>query len=79
MLVRSGGLIRVKGGLCFSRGAIDALRESLVNHLKERGEITTLEFKELTGCSRKFTIPLGEYFDSERLTVRVGDNTRRLR
>ncbi len=79
LLVRSGGLIRVKGGLCFSRESIDGFRQSLVAHLKSRGEITTLEFKELTGCSRKFTIPLGEHFDSERLTVRVGDNTRRLR
>jgi selenocysteine-specific elongation factor len=79
MLVRSGGLIRVKGGLCFSSDSIDGLRKSLVEHLQAKGQISTLEFKELTGCSRKFTIPLGEHFDSERLTVRVGDNTRRLR
>jgi selenocysteine-specific elongation factor len=28
----------------------------------------------MTGASRKYTIPLLEYFDREQLTVRVGDN-----
>ena len=36
------------------------------------------EFKEMTGISRKFVIPLIEYFDSVNLTIRVGD-TRQLR
>ena len=79
ILVRSGGLVRTKGGLCFAQEALVDLRERLVTHLKANGEITTLQFKELTNASRKFTIPLGEHFDSIRLTVRVGDNTRRLR
>ncbi|MCS6949915.1 MAG: SelB C-terminal domain-containing protein, partial [bacterium] len=31
------------------------------------------EFRDLTGSSRKFVVPLLEYFDSVRLTRRVGD------
>ncbi|MGB5687453.1 MAG: SelB C-terminal domain-containing protein [Candidatus Electrothrix sp.] len=30
-------------------------------------------FKDLTGLSRKFSIPLLEYFDKIKLTIRVGD------
>ena len=33
--------------------------------------------KELTGASRKFTIPLAEFFDAEKLTLRVGDVRRK--
>ena len=32
------------------------------------------EFKEMTGVSRKYTIPLIEYFDKSQITVRVGDS-----
>ena len=57
----------------FDRHAIDALRERLVGYLKEHREITTQAFKELVGQSRKFVIPLSEYFDRERVTLRVGE------
>jgi selenocysteine-specific elongation factor len=32
------------------------------------------EFKELTGLSRKFAVPLLEYLDAQRITRRVGDD-----
>jgi selenocysteine-specific elongation factor len=41
--------------------------------LKEHGELDAQSFKELTGLSRKFAIPLLEWFDKERVTLRVGD------
>ena len=41
--------------------------------LKEKKRITTQEFKELVQGTRKYTIPLGEYFDQEKVTLRVGD------
>ena len=37
------------------------------------GEISTPQFKEMTGVSRKYTIPLIEYFDTTNFTIRVGD------
>ena len=57
---------------------IDALRGKLVAFLEQHGTIDAQEWKELTGASRKFTIPLAEYFDGEKLTLRVGE-VRRLR
>ena len=72
-LVHEGALIKIKGGMYFHRDSIEGLKEALVQYLKKNREITTPQFKELTGVSRKYTIPLIEYFDQVRLTLRLGE------
>jgi len=72
-LVRSGAVLRVSNDLFYDAGTLGGLRENLQARLRERGEITPAEFRELTGLSRKFLIPLLEHFDSEKLTIRVGE------
>ena len=66
-------VVRVSDELCFHGGALADLKSRLVAHLTEHREITTQQFKELVGGSRKFVIPLSEYFDREKVTLRVGD------
>jgi selenocysteine-specific elongation factor len=66
--------LKVKEDLFFHRKAIEELKGRLVKFLKDHGTITTPQFKEMTGTSRKYTIPLIEYFDQAQLTVRVGDS-----
>jgi selenocysteine-specific elongation factor len=78
VLVNQGRLVKVKEDLYFHREAIDQIKTQLVDFLKKNKEITVVQFKDLTQTSRKFTIPLLEYFDTARTTVRVGE-TRRLR
>ena len=78
VLVNQGRLVKVKEDLYFHREAIDHIKAQLVDFLKKNKEITVVQFKDLTQTSRKFTIPLLEYFDTARTTVRVGE-TRRLR
>ncbi|MFC1884879.1 selenocysteine-specific translation elongation factor [Thermodesulfobacteriota bacterium] len=78
LMVKEGTLVKIKEDLFFHREAVEGLKEKLVGFLKEHGEITTPQFKEMTGASRKYTIPLIEYFDGTQVTVRVGD-TRVLR
>ena len=73
-----GTLVKVKEDLYFHRSVIDDLRNELVSYLKANGEIDTPQFKGMTGVSRKYTIPLIEFFDATKVTIRVGD-TRRLR
>ncbi|NNL42052.1 MAG: hypothetical protein HKO79_06120 [Desulfobacterales bacterium] len=46
---------------------------AFLNFLTLNGEITTPQFKDMTGASRKFVIPLIEYFDSQKITLRIGD------
>ena len=78
LLVEEGRIIKTKDDLNFDAGTVDKLKTKLVEFLKSNGEITTPQFKEMTGVSRKFVIPLIEYFDSKNVTLRVGDS-RKLR
>ena len=78
LLVEENQLVKVKEDLYFQRKAIDDLKERLVAFLRDKGAITTPEFKDMTGASRKYVIPLAEYFDANNVTIRVGD-TRQLR
>jgi len=78
LLVENKALVKVKDDLYFQHEVIDDLRERLVAFLRDRGAITTPEFKDMTGASRKYVIPLAEYFDAANVTIRVGD-TRQLR
>ncbi|MBA2883081.1 selenocysteine-specific elongation factor [Desulfosalsimonas propionicica] len=77
-LVDEGRVIRVKEELFFHAGAISDLKARLIDFLQQNQEINPGAFKEMTGASRKYTIPLFEYFDSENITIRVGD-VRKLR
>ena len=72
-LAREGKAVKVKSDIFYASEPFAAIREKLVAHLRKTGEITPPEFRELTGLSRKFMIPLLEHFDSEKLTIRVGD------
>jgi selenocysteine-specific elongation factor len=74
MLLREKVLIKVTDELIFHRAAVAQLRELLAKYRKERGNKLPIPvFKELTGVTRKYAIPLLEYLDRERVTRRVGD------
>ncbi len=73
LLTSDGQLVKVKENLWFHREAIEGLTRTLVATLKKNGEITPAQFKELIQASRKFAIPLLEYFDQSKITIRVGD------
>ena len=73
VMVAEGGIVRVSDELHFDAGALAGLRERLVAYLREKKEISTQAFKEMVAQSRKFVIPLSEYFDREKVTLRVGE------
>lgn len=72
MLIDEKAVVKTKDDLYFGASAIAALEAKLIEHLKANETITTPEFKDMTGISRKFVIPLIEYFDSIHLTIRSG-------
>jgi selenocysteine-specific elongation factor len=78
IMERERSIVRVAPDLYFLRESVDRVRSDLYKHLAEKGAITPTAFRDLFGTSRKYTIPLLEYFDREGLTIRVGD-MRRLR
>ena len=77
-LIDEGLIVRTKDDLFFDAKAVEGLKSKLVSFLEANEEITTPQFKDMTGASRKFVIPLIEYFDSQMVTLRVGD-VRKLR
>jgi selenocysteine-specific elongation factor len=78
LLLRQGKLVKISESLYFHVDTINALAQDLIAFITREGEIDAPRFKELTGLTRKFSIPLLEYFDKIKLTIRVGD-TRILR
>jgi selenocysteine-specific elongation factor len=71
ILLREKRLVRVSEELVFHQSAIERLREMLAPRKATRFNVAA--FKEWTGISRKYAIPLLEYLDREHVTRRVGD------
>jgi selenocysteine-specific elongation factor len=73
LLVQDKKLVRVKDSLYFHAEALESIQERLVAMLRERKEIGPGDIKDLLGISRKYAIPLLEFFDARRVTARVGE------
>ena len=73
LLVDTGDIIKIKEDLYYHKAPLQALQQELIDYLRANGEITTPQFKEMTGASRKYVIPLIEHFDSQKITIRIGD------
>ena len=77
-MLEQGLLVKVKEDMYFHHANLEALKGRLIEFFDGWEEITTPQFKELTRTTRKYTIPLLEFLDATRFTIRVGD-VRRLR
>jgi selenocysteine-specific elongation factor len=73
LLVEDRRLVRIREGLYFHAEPLQAAVGRVVAFLREHQAITPQEIKDLLGISRKYAIPLLEWLDTQRLTVRVGD------
>ena len=74
VLVHEEVLKKINEDLYFNAQSLTDLQGKLVEFLKREEEINAQGFKSLTGLTRKFSIPLMEYFDKAKVTIRVGDN-----
>jgi selenocysteine-specific elongation factor len=73
LLLREKAIVRVSEDLVFHHSALAELRKVIVAQKSKSAKIDVGTFKELTGITRKYAIPLLEYLDRERVTKRVGD------
>jgi len=76
LLIDGGQIRRVQGEMFMDAGVIEGLKRKLFKYGDENEPgrmIDVAAFKELAGISRKYAIPLLEYFDRERVTRRAGD------
>ncbi|HUU51058.1 MAG TPA: selenocysteine-specific translation elongation factor [Nitrospinota bacterium] len=73
LLLEEGHLIKIKEQIFFHKENLSKAEDLLKDFLKKNKEITAAQFRDLLGISRKHAIPLLEYFDAKKLTLRVGD------
>lgn len=78
VMERSGTVVRVTPEIYFLRDTVETIEQVLCERLSGQSDITPAHFRDLFGTTRKYAVPLLEYFDREGITVRVGDG-RRLR
>ncbi len=71
-LLESARVVK-SGEFVFAVGPVRTLEARLREFLGQAPDITPVQFKDLAGESRKYAIPLLEYFDREKVTLRVGD------
>jgi selenocysteine-specific elongation factor len=76
LLIDAGQIRRVQGEMFMDAGTVEDLKRKLLKYGNENEPgrlIDVAAFKELAGVSRKYAIPLLEYFDREHVTRRAGD------
>ncbi|MDA8161128.1 MAG: SelB C-terminal domain-containing protein, partial [Desulfobacteraceae bacterium] len=73
LMARDRQVVRISEDLYYDQAVLTAFQERLTAWLAQEGEIDAQGFKALSGLSRKYSIPLMEYFDKLKLTIRVGD------
>jgi selenocysteine-specific elongation factor len=73
LLLRDKVLIKISEDLVFHQSALLDLRRKIAALKTTAPKIDVARFKDMTGVSRKYAIPLLEYLDRERVTRRVGD------
>jgi selenocysteine-specific elongation factor len=73
LLLRDKVLVKISEDLVFHRDALLDLRQRMSSEKAKSSKIDVARFKDLTGVSRKYAIPLLEYLDREHVTRRVGD------
>ncbi|MCP3887766.1 MAG: selenocysteine-specific translation elongation factor [Desulfobulbaceae bacterium] len=71
--LREGQLLKVSETLYYAKELLEPLIESLITYMAKNGEIDAPAFKEMTGLTRKFSIPILEYLDRVKITMRIGD------
>lgn len=73
LLIRENKVVRISDSLYLSREAFDTLLISVNTFYSHKNELTVAEFRDLLNTSRKFALPLLEYLDAQKITLRVGD------
>lgn len=73
LLVEQKKIIALENDLYFHTTTLDTLKGIIKEYIRKHGSINVAQFRDLTKTSRKFAVPLMEYFDAIRFTRRTGD------
>jgi len=72
-LIEMGVLIKLEEGFIIHQNALEKAKIILKNDLSEKKEITVSEYRQILNSSRKYTLPILQYFDTIKFTKRIGD------
>jgi selenocysteine-specific elongation factor len=73
-MIGLGEIVRVEGDIYFHAKRVAEVRQRVIDYFKKNEELTVSQFKEMSGgASRKYAMPLLNYFDGVGITERVGD------
>ena len=61
-------------GIVYAADAYQRIVDDVLGHIRDNGQITVAETRDLLGSSRKYVLPLLQSMDVRRLTRRVGDD-----
>lgn len=74
LLLQEGRLVKLRDDLVFHAQVLEEAKKLVTDFLKKHQEMAVGDFRKLVGgASRKYLIPLLEYLDKEKVTIRVGD------
>ncbi|HUR27450.1 MAG TPA: selenocysteine-specific translation elongation factor [Planctomycetota bacterium] len=74
MLTDGGALVRINKEILLAESRVKQAREAIAANCSKHGHLEIPELRDLLGTSRKYLIPLLEYFDTQGLTIRQGAN-----
>ncbi|MBO8168719.1 MAG: selenocysteine-specific translation elongation factor [Thermoanaerobacteraceae bacterium] len=72
-MMRNGLVEKVSDELVFAKSAVERAKKMLAKYIKEQKTVTLGEARDLLGSSRKYVLPLLEYFDQIKFTKRIQD------
>jgi selenocysteine-specific elongation factor len=73
LLGKEGSLIRISDSMYLTSSAYNRMIADLRNFFSKKPEMTVAEFRDILGTTRKYALPILEYLDSNKVTLRVGD------
>jgi selenocysteine-specific elongation factor len=73
LMVKEGGLVRISDSMYLTSSAYNKMIAALKNFYGRKPEMTVAEFRDILGTTRKYALPILEYLDSNKITLRVGD------
>jgi selenocysteine-specific elongation factor len=72
-LIESDELISVSQDVIFRKKDYDEMLEKIKSHIKQSGQITLAEVRDIFSTTRKYAQAVLEYLDAINITVRAGD------
>ncbi|MFN4132217.1 MAG: SelB C-terminal domain-containing protein, partial [Caldimicrobium sp.] len=75
VLLREGVLVKVSEKIIYHKKILEEVERRVKEYFRKHAELTIADFRKLVGegVSRKYLIPLLEYLDKQKITLRVGD------